>query len=91
MPDTDSAGLKPWQWWFVFIAASVSLSWFFEAFKSFTLMSSLRSGLQLIGCALLLATSFLVLVYDAYVKEKIKGTLARTFAPFEWWYNRRQS
>ena len=91
MTDAVSAGLKSWQWWLVFIAASVFLSWFFEAFKGFTLFPSWQNGLQLAGTTLLLGGSFLVLVYDAYAKEKAKGTLARSFAPFEWWYNRRYS
>jgi hypothetical protein len=70
-------------WWIVFGVATVSLSQWFQAFKVFTLVPDVANGLWLVGFTVLLIGAFVTLLYDSYVKERLKGNIRNAFSPFE--------
>ena len=83
MGTAAKAGFSMMVWWAVFIAATVSFSLFLNSFKAFTLMPSLPDGLAFFGSSLLLIASFGALVYDSYMKERVKGRVQRRVPLFD--------
>lgn len=70
-------------WWVMFILTTVLLSSTVEQFKVFTLTPTGVSGLKCFFMVLALLLVLMVMMYDSYVKEKLKGTIARPIKMFE--------
>ncbi len=78
-----AVGLKASLWWMVFLAATVTLSLVFAAFKDFTLTPTLHTGLWLgIKCVALFGLTA-ALVYDGYAKEKQQGKVKNPVGWFD--------
>jgi glucan phosphoethanolaminetransferase (alkaline phosphatase superfamily) len=76
-------------WWIAFGVATQVLASFFTAFRDFTLVPSVSTGLQLAVVVVMVALTLGFMVYDGYVKEREKGTIQKPFAPFEHLYQRQ--
>ena len=70
-------------WWVMFILTTVLLSSTVEQFKAFTLVPEMASGLKLAMLVLALLLVLTVIMYDSYVKEKLKGEVVRPIKLFE--------
>ncbi|MBX2860493.1 MAG: hypothetical protein KTR14_04620 [Vampirovibrio sp.] len=88
MDKKSFSGMNSLLWWVVFGLSTYGLSLFFQTFKTFTVTPTDMNGLALLGAIAFLAVTFLVLMFDGYVKEKIKGKIQREFGPFEALYRK---
>jgi glucan phosphoethanolaminetransferase (alkaline phosphatase superfamily) len=76
-------------WWLLFLVATVLMSWWFQWFRTFTIVPDLYNGLMLLAVTILLITIFLTMSFDSYVKEKNKDNVKKTIGLFEALYARR--
>lgn len=76
-------------WWFFFLLATFITSLGFSSFRVFTLQPTLQNGLLWMLVMLLLFQSILLLAYDSYVQEKIRGKVEKPVKLFEWMIRKR--
>ena len=67
----------------LFILTTVLLSSTVEQFKVFTLTPDTVSGFKLLMLLVALLFVLTAIIYDSYVKEKLKGEVARPIKLFE--------
>jgi hypothetical protein len=75
--------LRAWQWWGMFAITTVSLSWVLQTLKVFTYVPNWHTVLPFLLSCLVLLVSFLTLVFDSYLKEKVKGNIQCPIGWFE--------
>ena len=80
--------LVNWQYWLVFIVASVLLSECLRLFKEFTVSPNLSNGLYLLSFVLILALVLMGLLFHHYVQEKREARLANHVPLFDWFLSK---
>lgn len=76
-------------WWLLFLIATYITSLGFSSFGAFTHQPTLQNALIWLLVMVLLFQSILLLVYDSYVQEKIRGKVEKPVRLFEWMIRKR--